>query len=152
MSFGVRVFSSLALPLLVACCVSSAAMAQASSCQEDFQRLTQKRMGAIAALNNLGKSHKGKMDPIAACPMARRLAAVESEMMAYMNKNKDWCAIPDNVIQGFQQARSKTQNFAGQACSVAAKVKKMQEQQRAQAASGAGPGGMPVQKMPAGPL
>jgi hypothetical protein len=70
-------------------------------------------------------------------------------MLNYMTKNKDWCTIPDNVIDGFKAARAKSQGFAGQACSVAAKVKQMQAQQRSQAASG--PGNQPL-KLPAGPL
>jgi hypothetical protein len=139
---------SLAAVALLGVGANSAARAQESSCQTDFQRLTQKRMAQIGALNNLSKSGKGKMDPVAACPIARNLAAAEGEMLNYMNKNKDWCAIPDNVIDNFKQARAKTQNFASQACGVAAKVKKMQEQQRQQAAN---PQNAPA-KLPAGPL
>lgn len=120
--------------------------AAAQSCQEDFQKLSEKRMAQIAALNKIGKAAQGKMDPIAACPAARRLVAIENEMFAYMNKNKDWCSIPDTVVDGFKQARAKTQNFASQACAVAAKVKKMQEEQAA-----GGPASQ-VQKLPAGPL
>jgi hypothetical protein len=127
---------------------NSAARAQESSCQADFQRLTQKRMAQIGALNKLGKAGKGKMDPIAACPIARNLAVIEGEMLSYMTKNKEWCAIPDNVLDTFKQARAKTQTFASQACGVAVKVKKMQEQQRQQAAN---PQNAPA-KLPAGPL
>lgn len=127
-----------------------AARAQ-QSCQEDFEKLTSRRMAGIAALNKLGKSAKGKMDPVAACPVARRLVGVETEMYSYMEKNKEWCAIPDNVLDGFKQARAKTQNFAAQACGFAAKVKKMQDAQRAQAAAGGGLGAQ-QQRLPAGPL
>jgi hypothetical protein len=131
--------------------LGGAASAQ-ESCQADFQKLTAKRMSGIEALNKLGKANKGKMDPVAACPVARRLVGIETEMFSYMEKNKDWCAIPDNVLDGFKEARAKTQNFASQACAVAAKVKKMQAAQKAQAAAGgAGIGGQ-QQKLPAGPL
>lgn len=127
-----------------------APVANAQSCQEDFQKLSERRMASIGALNQLGKAGKGKMDPTAACPAARRLVGIENEMLSYMNKNKEWCAIPDNVVDSFKQARGKTQNFASQACGFAAKAKKMQEMQRAQAASG---GGLAQpQKLPAGPL
>lgn len=127
-----------------------AGAAQAQTCQEDFGKLTQRRMAQIQALNNLGKAGKGKMDPNAACPAAKKLASIEGEMLAYMNKNKEWCAIPDNVVDSFKQARAKTQNFASQACTVAAKMKKMMEQQREQAANGGGFGAPP--KLPSGPL
>jgi len=122
-----------------------AASAFAQSCQEDFQKLSQRRMGQIQALNAIGKASKGKMDPIAACPAARKLVAIETEMAAYIEKNKEWCNIPDNMADGFKQARAKTQTFAAQACSFAAKAKKLQEEQ----AAGIGP---QAQKLPAGPL
>ena len=128
--------------------VVSPALAQ-QSCQDDFQCLTQKRMAQIAVLNRLGKAGKGHMDPIAACPVARSLVGIETEMLNYMTKNKDWCAIPDNVLDSFKTARTKSQGFAGQACAVAAKVKQMQTQQRSQAA--ANPAAAPL-KLPTGPL
>lgn len=129
---------------------ASAGAAHAQSCQEDFQKLTQRRMAQIQVLNGLGKAGKGKMDPNAACPAARKLVGIENEMLAYMAKNKEWCAIPDNVIDGFKQAGAKTKNFASQACSAAAKMKQMQQQQREQAANGGGMGAPP--KLPSGPL
>lgn len=125
--------------------------ANAQSCQEDFQKLTQRRMAQIQALNSLGKAGKGKMDPNAACPAAKKLVSIENEMLGYMTKNKDWCNIPDNVLDGFKQAGAKTRSFASQACTVAAKMKQMQQQQREQAANGGGMGAPPP-KLPAGPL
>jgi hypothetical protein len=125
-------------------------VAQAQSCQDDFQKMSQRRMAQIQVLNNLGKAGKGKMDPNAACPAAKKLVGIEGEMLGYMTKNKEWCAIPDNVVDSFKQARAKTQNFASQACNAAAKMKQMMEQQREQAASGGGMGAPP--KLPAGPL
>jgi hypothetical protein len=123
-------------------------VARAQSCQEDFQKLSEKRMAQISVLNKLGKAAKGKMDPVAACPAARRLVTIETEMFNYIQKNKDWCNIPDNVADGFKQARAKTQAFASQACAVAAKVKKMQAEQ----AAGGGVPEQQAQKLPAGPL
>jgi len=132
------------LSLLATCLVASGAYAQ--TCQEDFQKLTEKRMAGIEKLNTLGKAGKGQMDPEAACPAARKLVAIETEMMNYMAKNKDWCNIPDNVVDGFKEARAKTQNFASQACSAAAKMKQMRDQ------AAAGGGLMAPPKLPAGPL
>ncbi len=142
-SFSLRIpLAALALVLFVG------GGAHAQSCQEDFQKLSMKRMGAIQSLNNLGKAGKGKMDPAAACPVAKKLAGIETEMLNYMSKNKEWCNIPDNVVDGFKQARTKTQTFATQACAAAVKMKQMQEQ----AAQGGGPGMAPPQRLPAGPL
>ncbi|WP_363349688.1 hypothetical protein [Methylocystis echinoides] len=128
---------------------AAAGAAHAQSCQEDFQKLTDRRMAQIQALNAIGKAGKGKMDPNAACPVAKKLVSVESEMAGYMTKNKEWCNIPDNVLDGFKQAASKTKVFASQACTAAAKMKQMEQQQREQAASG---GGMAPPKLPSGPL
>ncbi len=124
--------------------------AQAQSCNEDFQKLSGRRNGAMAALQNLVKAGKGKMDPIAACPLARKLVAVENEMGAYMAKNKEWCSIPDQMVEQFKQGHAKNQSFAAQACAFAAKAKKAQEQAREQAATGGGM--MAPPKLPAGPL
>ena len=144
--FNASFLSRVALTSLLAATAAPAAAQQ--SCQDDFQRLSQKRMAQIEVLNRLGKAGKGKMDPTAACPASRNLLGVETEMLNYMTKNKDWCNIPDNVLEGFKAARAKTQNFSSQACTFAAKVKQMQQQQREQAANG----GAAPQKLPAGPL
>jgi hypothetical protein len=123
--------------------------AYAQSCQEDFQKLSERRMAQIQALNNLGKANKGKMDPTGACATSKKLVGVENEMAAYMTKNKEWSNIPDQVIDNFKQAASKTKGFSSQACTAAAKMKQMMEQQREQAANG-GMGAPP--KLPSGPL
>jgi len=149
MIIGALTFSRTVAGLSLLALLAGANGAYAQSCQEDFQKLTQRRMSQIQVLNNLGKAGKGKMDPNAACPAAKKLVGIETEMLNYMSKNKDWCNIPDNVLDQFKQARGKTQNFASQACGVAAKMKKMQEQQREQAAGG---GMMAPPKLPSGPL
>jgi succinate dehydrogenase/fumarate reductase-like Fe-S protein len=131
------------LGLLLAFAGAEAALAQ--SCQEDFQKLSEKRNAQMLALNKIGKAAKGKMDPISACPVARRLVVIETEMFAYLQKNKEWCNIPDPMVENFHQQRAKTQTFAAQACAFAAKAKKMQEEQ----AAGMGPQAL---KLPAGPL
>jgi hypothetical protein len=139
--------AALALGLMLAAGAATQAMAQ-QSCQEDFQRLSEKRTAQMNELNRIGKAGKGKIDPIAACPVARALVTVENTMLGYMTKNKEWCNIPDQVITNFQQVHGKNQTFATQACAAAVKFKQIQEQQRAAAANG----GMAPQKLPSGPL
>ncbi len=147
MTVGAFFLQRIALVAFALAFFASGAWAQ-QSCQEDFQKLSVKRMGAIQVLNDLGKAGKGKMDPAAACPAAKKLAGIETEMLNYMSKNQEWCNIPNNVIDGFKQAKTKTQAFATQACAAAVKMKEMQEQ----AAQGGGPGMAPPPKLPAGPL
>jgi hypothetical protein len=69
---------------------------------------------------------------------------MENELLAYMTKNKDWCAIPDTALENATAGHTKTAQTATQACNIAAQIKKAQEQQ---ANGGAAP-----QKLPAGPL
>jgi len=150
MTVGAFFFQRIALATFAfALFAGGGALAQ-QSCQEDFQKLSVKRMGAIQALNDLGKAGKGKMDPTAACAVSKKLVGVEGEMAGYMTKNKEWCNIPDQVLEGFKAAATKTKGFSAQACTAAAKMKEMMDQQREQAANGGGLGAPP--KLPAGPL
>jgi hypothetical protein len=115
-----------------------------ADCNEDLGKIMQRRETAIQDLNAMAKASKGKLDPVGACPKLRKLVGMETELLAYMNKNKEWCAIPDNAIENANAGHTKTAQTAAQACKIAEQMKKMQEQQ---ANGGAGP-----TKLPAGPL
>jgi hypothetical protein len=123
--------------------------ASSSSCQDDIGKLAQKRMASIEQLNKIAKANKGKLDPIAACPKFNSLISVEREFEAYMVKNKDWCNIPDDVIENVKQGAAKDAAVGKQACAIAAQVRKAQKQQ---AAGGGGLGQPPAPRLPAGPL
>ncbi len=141
-----RFFLLLAGFLVVLAATSSGARAQ--SCNEDLSAIGKKRNAEIEALNVITKSHGGKLDPIAACPHLRNMKAIEAQMIAYLVKNKEWCNIPDEFINNFKNNTGKTANMAGQACAMAVKMKKMQE-------NGGMAGGQPLApppKLPAGPL
>ena len=66
-------------------------------------------------------------------------------MIAYMEKNKDWCQIPDEAIAQLKANHAKSVAFSAKACKVAAQIKKMKEQQ----AQGGAPQAQPL---PTGPL
>jgi hypothetical protein len=97
----------------------------------------------------MSKAAQGKLDPIASCPRLRNLAAAEREMLAYMEKNQNWCSIPESIIEQVKGGGQKTEEVAGQACKVAAQMRKMQQQQ---AAGGQVMGGPPAPSLPRGPL
>ena len=80
-----------------------AAVTTGSSCDTDFQKLANARTAQIGALNRLAKGKGRKMDPIAACGKLQGLAGIEARMVAYVEKNKDWCGIPDNVVDGIKK-------------------------------------------------
>jgi hypothetical protein len=121
-----------------------------ADCQTDIQDFMKKRDAVVAQLNTLsGGGKKKQLDPVAACPKFKSLAGILGETVAYMEKNKDWCAIPDQLIEGAKGQRGQFSKTASQACGIAAKVKQMKEQAEKQAAGGGGP---QVQRLPAGPL
>ncbi len=120
--------------------------AYATDCNQDIGALTKKRQGIIDQLNQLAQGGKRQLDPVASCPKLRALVAVERELLAYLTKNKDWCAVPDEVFQNVTASTGKSGKVANQACTVAAKMKKAQEQQASGALN------VPQPKLPAGPL
>ena len=120
--------------------------AYATDCNQDIGALSKKRQGVIDQLNQLSQGGKKQLDPVASCPKLRALVAVEHELLAYLTKNKDWCAVPDEAFQNITESTGKSGKVAGQACAVAAKMKKAQEQQAKGALNA------PQQKLPAGPL
>lgn len=129
----------------------AAATPARADCQTDIQDFMKKRDAVVAQLSAMAGSGKQKkqLDPIAACPKFKSLSGILGETVAYMEKNKDWCAIPDQLIEGAKGQRGQFAKTAAQACNIAAKVKEMKAQAEKQAAGGGGP---QVQRLPAGPL
>ena len=129
-----------------------AAPAMAQICENDMGEFQQKRNAQMENIGKLQKKNEGKLDPVAACPMLRSLASLEQTMLAYMEKNQNWCNIPDQALSNVKEGSGKTAAIAKQACSLAVKMKKQQEQQ----AAGPRPGGpgfnVPAPKLPTGPL
>jgi hypothetical protein len=143
----VRVISRVAgLAALATAVCATGASAQGTDCQGDIGKLQQKRETYIAALNRITKAGKGKLDPIAACPQLRSLSAIEGQILDYMQKNQNWCDIPDTVIENVKEGRQKTAGFAGQACKFAEQARRAQQQ----AAQGGGAPQAP--RLPTGPL
>jgi hypothetical protein len=139
--------SLLALGALVASSVWSATAR--AECGDDLKKLSERRAVVLAQINNLAaesKKAKKPMDAAVICAKAHSLGVTEDALIAYMQKNKDWCAIPEEVVGNLKASHAKSVEFGGRACVAAAKMKKMQEQQ----AAGGAPQGPPP--LPAGPL
>lgn len=120
--------------------------AYAIDCNQDIGALTKKRQGILDQLNKLAGGGKKQLEPVAACPKLRALVAVEHELLAYLTKNKDWCAVPDEAFQNISASTGNSGKVANQACTLAAQMKKAQEQQASGALN------VPQPKLPAGPL
>lgn len=131
----------------LAFCLAAAGTARAADCNADVAAMTKKRQDIINSLNQLAKGAKNhQLDPVQACPRLKALVGVERDLLAYLTKNKEWCNIPDDAVANITASADKSGSVAGQACKIAAQMKKAQEQQ----ATG---GGLPQgQKLPSGPL
>jgi len=119
-----------------------------ADCGSDMQKLAQERNVEMQKVTEFAKSFHGKpMDPAQFCAKSAGLIRAGAAMLAYMEKNKDWCSFPDEAISNLKTSQAKNASFNAKACTVAEKIKKMKEQ----AAQGGG-GGPQAQPLPAGPL
>jgi hypothetical protein len=126
----------------------------AQDCAADLQSLAAKREAALKGINELVASARGKkLDADAFCARSRPLNVAEEAMLAYMQKNKDWCQIPDEAIGQLKETHIKSVAFGGKACTVAAQIKTMKAKAAQQAQQAQQAGGQPAeQPLPAGPL
>jgi hypothetical protein len=119
------------------------AYAQSSACQEG-QKILQERQGLVQQINKLSEGSKKKqVDPRAACTIFSKLVVNGAAGQKWMTDNKDWCQIPDQVVEGFSKDHKRSQEIKGQACGAAAKMAEMEKrakQQAQQAQQGGGPG------------
>jgi hypothetical protein len=149
-----RQLLSLRHQAIVAGVVAASLLASAAAradCNSDMGALAAKRASINAVLEANKKAHAGKIDPVAACPQLKALAAAQGAMVSYMTKNKDWCGLPDDLVEQSSKAQAQISGFAGKACGMIAQIKKMQAQQAAAAAQQQA-AQVPQLKLPAGPL
>jgi hypothetical protein len=133
------VAKGMALALAIAAGFAAPAWAD---CGDDMQKLAQARNAELEKVNAFAKAAHGKpLDPEAFCIKSAGLLKAEQAIIAYMEKNKDWCSFPDEAINNLKASHAKNAGFNAKACQVAAKIKKMKEQAAAQA-----------QPLPRGPL
>ena len=136
-------------PIAAALALLPVATPALADCQEEMAKIMAERQTLINALNKLSGGGK-QLEPQAACPKLRTLASADSKLVNYLEKNKDWCNVPDNFVDNAKAGRDKSANFAAKACKVAAQVEKMKQQQAQ--GGGNGMGGPQVQRLPSGPL
>ena len=117
----------------------------AQVCKEG-DRLIQERQAIIQQLNKAGGKEK-KLDPRMACGAFGKLAANGEQTLKWVETNKEWCHIPDQVSTNLQQEHDKVKELRGKACEVAAKMEQMQkqarQQQQQQGANPTAPGASP---------
>ncbi len=116
---------------------SAPAFAQSNVCQ-DGQKILLERQSIIKQVNNLtGGGKKKQIDPRAACTVFGKLVNNGDAGLKWMTTNKDWCQVPDQVVENFQQDHKRAQTFKTQACGAAAKIAEMEKRAKQQAQQGA---------------
>ena len=127
--------------------------ASAQVCQEGA-KLIQERQSIVQQLNKAGGKDR-KLDPRMACGTFGKLLANGEQSLKWLDTNKDWCQIPDQVVENLKQEHTKVKEIRGQACQAAAKLTQMEKQARQQQQQGGNPfgGGLTGQyKIPQGAL
>jgi hypothetical protein len=111
-----------------------------SSCQTDFQKYMGPRMGLIQRINGF---QRRRPTPQQACSTLNSLVAADARLIKWMGENKDWCQIPDSVVEQVQASSGQAVRARGQACNAvkqqAAMIARARAAQaRAQAQQGGG--------------
>lgn len=149
-------FRSLALApvtLAFSALLAAPALAQSSTCQE-AQKFMGERASIIQSLNKSAGKDK-KLDPRFACQAFGKLVSNGETGLKWFQANKDWCQVPDQIVENFNKEHSKVKELRGQACGALAKLEKMQQQARQAQQKGGNPfgGGLTGEyKIPQGAL
>ncbi len=130
--------AALAAGTFLAC--AGVAQAQSSSCQTDFQKVMEPRQALIARINGFRTKR-----PTAgqACSTLGSLVAADRKVISWMTENKDWCQIPDQLIEQLQTASAQASRSRATACQAAKNqanqvARARQQQQGAAPAVGSG--------------
>lgn len=124
-------FALFALPFAAGVFVAAPAQAMPASCQAEFQQKSQQREDAVARINAFNKRRPTAQQ---ACSAFNSLASIENRLLKWMQDNKDWCQLPDEVIKQLQDASAQTKRASGNVCTAA---------RRQAAGEGAAPRGAP---------
>jgi hypothetical protein len=134
---------------------SSDALAQASNCQADFQKVMAPREALMQRINGFRTK---RPTPGQACSTLGQLVAADGRVLKWMTENKDWCQIPDALVEQLQNASGQVSTSRGQACAAAknqasqiARARAAQARAQAQQGGGAPPVGSSV-RLPQGAL
>ncbi|MCA3563990.1 MAG: hypothetical protein IOC90_08440 [Methylocystis sp.] len=127
---------------------SGEAMAQAASCQTDFQKVMGPRQALIDRINGFRTKR-----PTAelACSTLTQLVAADRKVIDWMTENKDWCQIPDAIVEQLQEASGQAAASRKSTCTAAKNQQMQMDRARSQQPSGPPPVGSGV-RLPQGAL
>jgi len=116
---------SMASITLAATLSATAALAQSASCQDilNVKKERQTLIQRIAAMGGKGK----KVDPRVACSSFTTLVGNGTKALKWMEANKDWCQVPDALLENIRNDHGQAQKLRANACKVAAQVADMEK-------------------------
>jgi hypothetical protein len=113
----------LGLAAIVLGCVSvsggsalAQAAAPASNCQTDFEKVMAPRQALIARINGFRNK---RPTPVQACSTLGQLVSADGRLKKWLNENKDWCQIPDSLIEQLDTSSGQAATSRNQACAAA---------------------------------
>ncbi len=122
--------------------MSGEAHAQASNCQTDFQKVMAPREQLMTRINGFRTK---RPTPGQACTTLGQLVAADGNVLKWMTENKDWCQIPDALLEQLQTASGQVSRSRGQACAAAKnQANQIARARAAQARAQQGGGGPPA--------
>jgi hypothetical protein len=117
------------------------ANAQASNCQTDFQKVMAPREALMQRINGYRTK---RPTPGQACSTLGQLVTADGNVLKWMTENKDWCQIPDALVEQLQTASGQVSKSRGQACTAAKnQAGQIARARAAQARAQQGGGGTP---------
>ena len=125
--------------LILACASVTPAFAQGTNC-DDFANMLVERRTIIQKLSAV--TGKKQIDPKSACTGFTGLVTNGTKALKWLEVNKDWCQVPDNLSENIKNDHKKASDLKGQACTAAAKQAKAAQQQQQQGGGGGGSGGL----------
>jgi hypothetical protein len=121
---------------------TSAAQAQASNCQVDFQKVMGPRQTLIERINGFRNKRPTAAQ---ACSTLGQLVSADGRLIKWLTDNKEWCQIPDQLIEQVQGSTGQASRSRNQACGAAKNQQgQIARARAAQARAQQGGGGAPA--------
>lgn len=128
---------------------SGSAIAMPESCQKEFTPLMNKRQ---AYMNQIEGFKAKKPTAPVACNAFGGLSTANKKLVEWMESQKDWCQIPDDMVGGLKGQQSQIDKVRGTACGAAAKQAQMMRDAARGQRQGGGPGIGSGVRLPQGAL
>ncbi len=138
-----------ALAAVALLALGGAAQAQSASCQTDFQKVMEPRQKLIDRINGFRNKRPTATQ---ACSTLGSLVAADRKLIDWMTENKDWCQIPDQLIEQVQQASGQASRSRANACQAAKNQANQQARARSQQQGASAPAVGSGVRLPQGAL